>query len=73
MSPRRATSRVVANVLSGWGEFGVGIAVTLFLTPFVLHRTGVEQYGVLLLVESLLSYSAMLYLEIGRASCRERV
>jgi len=63
-------SRILGNIVSGWGQVALTIAAGLFLTPFVIHRAGDAGYGVLILVESILGYSEFLYLGLGSAVSR---
>jgi O-antigen/teichoic acid export membrane protein len=69
-APDPPGSRVLGNIVSGWGQFAITIAAGLFLTPFVIHRAGDAGYGVLILVESILGYSEFLYLGLGSAVSR---
>ncbi len=47
---------IVRNIAANWIGFAVQVAVTFFLTPFVLHSLGSERYGVWMLIMSLTGY-----------------
>ena len=37
---------ILRNVAINWAGFAINAAVTLVLTPFVLHQLGAAKYGV---------------------------
>jgi O-antigen/teichoic acid export membrane protein len=47
-------------VASNWVGFAVNAAVTLALTPFVLHELGTARYGVWILTSSIIGYYGLL-------------
>ena len=44
---------MVRNILANTGGTVVSVALGLFLTPFMIHRLGVEAYGVWILATTL--------------------
>lgn len=54
---------ILRNVASNWAGFAVNAAVTLVLTPFVLHELGVARYGVWILTSSFIGYYG--FLDLG--------
>ena len=53
--------RVIArNIVSNWAAFAVHVAVTLFLTPFILHNLGLARYGIWALATGLIGYYGLL-------------
>ncbi len=61
---------MLRNVGSNWIVTLVTVAVTYFLTPFVLHTLGVEAYGTWVLISSLTGYLGLLALGVPLASVR---
>lgn len=53
-------SRFVHNVLWGWLGVGVNIVIGLFLSPIIIGRLGVAQYGTWVLLFSTVDYFRML-------------
>lgn len=47
---------VIRNVASSWAGLASQLAVTFFLTPFVVSELGLEAYGVWLLLQSTVGY-----------------
>ncbi len=56
--------KTVVNVLSNWAAFLAGTAITFFLSPFVVHRLGQEQYGLWALLGSVVGYLGLLDLGV---------
>lgn len=54
------SSVILRNVASNWIGFAVNAAVTLLLTPFILHHLGTARYGVWILTSSLIGYYGLL-------------
>ena len=52
-----------------WNFFGNGwlLALAFFATPFIVHRLGVDLYGILTLVGIAIGYFAFLELGLGYA------
>jgi len=59
--------RVLSAVLSNWLSKAVALGVGFFLTPFILHRLGEVQYGLLALVGSVATIGNLLDLGIRPA------
>lgn len=57
MSSFRVISR---NILSNWVAYVIQVAITFFLTPFVLHQIGDARYGVWTIVISITGYYGLL-------------
>jgi len=51
---------ILRNVASNWAGFAINAAVTLLLTPFVLHALGSARYGVWILTSSIIGYYGLL-------------
>jgi O-antigen/teichoic acid export membrane protein len=47
-----------------------GVAVSLLLTPFVLHTLGTERYGLWAFVNSIVAFATLLQFGVGRGSVR---
>ncbi len=58
---------IVRNILSNWTGAAVGMVVTFFLSPFVVHKLGTAGYGIWVLVGSLTGYFGLLDLGIRPA------
>lgn len=72
-SPRLSeglTSRVVRGSIWNFGGQGVTLMATLVATPFVIRLLGVEDYGLLALINALIVYLAFADLGMGWASTR---
>lgn len=78
-SPRRPTTphpeisrslRLVRNVASNWLTFVFEVAVTFFLSPFVIHTLGSTAFGVWVLVVSLTGYLGFFDLGVRNAVTR---
>lgn len=54
------SAKILRNVVSNWGGFVVSAAVTLILTPFVLHHLGEARYGIWVLTASIVGYYGLL-------------
>src|SRR6185503_3133558 len=51
---------ILRNVTTNWLGFVISAAVTLLLTPFVLHSLGTTRYGVWVLTFSVIGYYGIL-------------
>lgn len=51
---------ILRNITSNWIGFVVNAAVTLALTPYVLHELGVARYGIWILTSSFIGYYGLL-------------
>lgn len=54
---------ILRNVASNWIGFVINAAVTLVLTPYVLHELGVARYGIWILTSSVIGYYG--FLDLG--------
>lgn len=61
---------MLRSVASNWGVSLLTIIVLYLLTPFTLHKLGVDGYGTWLLITSLNGYLALLVLGVPMASVR---
>ena len=68
MSPTRR--RIIAGAASNWCVFFATLAVTFFLTPYLVRRLGQGPYGLWNVVESLLAYFTLF--DLGIAASVER-
>jgi O-antigen/teichoic acid export membrane protein len=62
--------RSLRNILSNWGAFAFSVVVNLFLTPFIVSSLGDAQYGVWVLLASIVGYMGLLDLGIRSAVMR---
>jgi O-antigen/teichoic acid export membrane protein len=69
-SPRHSLPWALRNVLANWGGFVCSAIVSLFLSPFVVHRLGNSAYGVWVLIGSLTGYLGLLNLGVRAAVTR---
>ena len=58
------------NALSNWGPLGVNFIVGFLLTPYLIGHLGKENYGIWILVGSLLGYYGLLQLGVGAGIMR---
>jgi len=58
------------NALSNWGPLGVNFIVGFLLTPYLIGHLGKENYGIWVLVGSLLGYYGLLRLGVGAGIMR---
>ncbi|MEI8382338.1 MAG: hypothetical protein WCJ09_19560, partial [Planctomycetota bacterium] len=61
---------VTRNVLASWGTHASNIVIGFFLTRYTLDVLGVSTYGSWLLINSIASYSALLYCGMGETISR---
>lgn len=55
------------HIVSGYGAVGINILIFGFLTPYMLHNLGKEQYGIWQLVSNISMYFSMSALGLGSA------
>lgn len=58
--PATQKSRFLRNVIWSWTGVGVNILLGLFLSPILVHKLGVAQYGVWVLLFSTMDYLRLL-------------
>jgi O-antigen/teichoic acid export membrane protein len=54
---------LVKNIFSNWVAMFVTLAISFFMSPFLVHTLGKEQYGIWALVLSVIAYSS--FLDVG--------
>ena len=57
------TGKIIRNVSFSWAYYFIQLAVGFFLMPFMVHRLGVEVYGLWILVFSFMAYTV--FFEFG--------
>ncbi len=58
------------NVLLYWGSFAFGVGVNFFISPYIVHHLGNTQYGVWVLLASVVGYMGLLDLGVRSAVMR---
>ena len=53
-------AKIVTNIASNWVGFAINAAVTLLLTPFILHQIGEARYGIWVLTSSIIGHYGLL-------------
>lgn len=69
-SAGRGGPRPVRNVLSNWAGFAANALISLVLAPFVVHTLGDSQYGIWVLLASVVGYLGLLDLGVRGAVTR---
>ena len=69
-SERVTTPRTARNVLLAWAAFAFTVVVNFFLSPFIVHTLGNTEYGVWVLLASLVGYMGLLDLGVRGAVSR---
>ena len=67
--PKRRVS-LVTNVFSNWSSLVLNIAIAFFLTPYVIATIGTANYGIWVLVISIVGYYGLLDLGVRSAILR---
>lgn len=57
INPRQ---RLIKNIFSSWSSTLITAIIALFMSPFLVHTLGKEQYGIWALVLSIISYTKLL-------------
>ena len=57
--PRFGFRHIIRGAVWNWTDFAVNVVVAFFLSPFVVHHLGNVTYGVWVLVNSIVSYMAL--------------
>ncbi|MFO7870635.1 MAG: oligosaccharide flippase family protein [Kiritimatiellia bacterium] len=60
MADQETSQTVIRNTIFSSLEFGVGLIVSLLLTPYIIAKLGLEQYGIFALVGVLISFCSLL-------------
>lgn len=61
---------LLINAVSNWGPLGVNLIIGLLLTPYLIAHLGKGNYGIWVLVGSLLGYYGLLRLGVGAGIMR---
>ena len=69
-SERVTRPRTFRNVLLAWAAFAFTVVVNFFLSPFIVHTLGNTEYGVWVLLGSLVGYMGLLDLGVRGAVSR---
>ena len=69
LSDRQRPSLVI-NAVSNWGPLGVNFVIGFLLTPYLIAHLGKGNYGIWVLVGSLLGYYGLLQLGVGAGIMR---
>ena len=73
MTPQQRRSvnpRTFRNVFSNWGAFAITAGISFFLAPYIVHHLGNTQYGLWVLLASLVGYMGLLDLGVQSAVTR---
>ena len=68
--PHQHKPSLVINALSNWAALGVSLVVGLLLTPYIIACLGTAQYGIWMLIGSLIGYYGLLDLGVSSAIVR---
>lgn len=68
--PHQHKPSLVINALSNWAALGISLVVGLLLTPYIIACLGIAQYGIWMLIGSLIGYYGLLDLGVGSAIVR---
>jgi len=63
-------STILRNVGSNWVRLVIRIVISLFLIPFIIHKLGDFNYGIWVLIGSIIGYYGLLDLGIGSTVTR---
>ncbi len=63
-------NRLLINIFSNWANLLILIIVRFFLTPFFIHKLGDVEYGIWVLILSVVGYMQLLNLGINTAIVR---
>jgi len=63
-------NKILVNIFSNWANLLVVIIVRFLLTPFLIHNLGDEEYGIWILILSIIGYMQMMNLGINTAIIR---
>lgn len=68
--PATTTQRLASNVLYQLGSQSLLLVLTFVFSPYVVHRLGVDLYGLLILAGITTNYFAIVELGLGQASVK---
>ena len=63
-------NRVIKNIFSSWGMFAVIFVIGFFLTPLFVHKLGDYEYGIWILLLSIIGYMELFSLGFNKANVR---
>lgn len=63
-------NRVIKNIFSSWGLFSVITFIRFFLTPLFVHKLGDYEYGIWILILSIIGYMELFSLGFNTANVR---
>ena len=63
----RRIPRLLVNIISGWSIYGLNMVISLAITPFVISRSGVSNYGIWALLGTILGWYGLLDLRLSPA------
>lgn len=63
-------NRVIKNIFSSWGMYSTITIIRFFLTPFFIYKLGDSQYGVWVLILSLIGYMELFNFGLNTANVR---
>lgn len=64
------STRIIKNIFSSWGMFLIISLIQFFLTPLFIHKLGDSEYGIWILIVSLIGYLELLNLGLNTANVR---
>lgn len=64
------SNRIIKNIFSSWGMFFIISLIQFFLTPLFIHKLGDSEYGIWILIVSLIGYLELLNLGLNTANVR---
>lgn len=64
------TKKLVLNIFSNWTFFALSIGASFLVSPILVHRLGNEQYGIWVLVNSIVGYFTVMDFGVNTAVVR---
>lgn len=68
--PTMRRPSLVVNAISNWGALGINVLVGFLLTPYIIRCLGTAQYGIWILIASVIGYYGLLDLGVSSAIMR---
>ncbi len=62
--------RLLRNIFSNWAQMVIGAVIAFFMSPFVVHTLGKEEYGIWALVFSIIAYMNLFDLGMKQSLAR---
>ena len=66
----KQSSVILKNAGSNWALMAIESIISFFLSPFIIHKLGDSNYGIWILISSIIGYYGLLDLGIGSAVSR---